>query len=251
MTGIIGLSGYRGETGFTSTINGKPGCTGNTGVTGFTDDSGAQKGFDGERGVTGAMGRGESGSRGRVGPTGDTGPKGDQYVYSNVIKMNNNPYVNNNDTSVSMGVTGTSYITSQGDIAMEAGWIRFFQAVGVNKELPTNSGNVGSFATIGLDISGTIAASSFNTTSDYRIKENIRNITDSVNDLRPVQYFNKLTRKEEMGFLAHEVQQIFPGLVNGNKDELQYQYIDYTSLIALLTKEVQRLKSRVIKLKNT
>jgi flagellar biosynthesis chaperone FliJ len=50
-----------------------------------------------------------------------------------------------------------------------------------------------------------------------------------------------------MGFLAHEVQEIFPFLVNGEKDGLSYQSVNYNGFIALLVKEIQDLKKRLKK----
>jgi hypothetical protein len=44
--------------------------------------------------------------------------------------------------------------------------------------------------------------------------------------------------------LAHEVQEIFPFLVNGEKDDSILQSLSYTSLISLLVKKVQELKRK-------
>jgi hypothetical protein len=92
----------------------------------------------------------------------------------------------------------------------------------------------------------------FSTTSDYRIKSNVVDLGDNytVDNLRPVSYRNTLRNADEMGFLAHEVQAIYPYLVNGNKDDAQYQSLNYTGLIALLVKEIQDLKKEVTLLKN-
>jgi hypothetical protein len=60
-------------------------------------------------------------------------------------------------------------------------------------------------------------APSFNTTSDYRIKENIINLKETdfnIDNLRPVYYDNKKTNKKDIGLIAHEVQKEFPFLVN-------------------------------------
>ena len=48
-----------------------------------------------------------------------------------------------------------------------------------------------------------------------------------------------------MGFIADELQQHFPFLVTGEKDGPTNQSVNYIGLIALLTKEIQYLKSRV------
>ena len=109
-----------------------------------------------------------------------------------------------------------------------------------------------------LDISGTsnVLGSSYSTyfitTSDYRIKENPQVLDDSfvVDQLRPVQYQNRISNKTDIGFLAHEVQQIYPFLVEGEKDGLRNQSINYNGFIGILVKEMQELKKTVISLKN-
>jgi hypothetical protein len=90
------------------------------------------------------------------------------------------------------------------------------------------------------------------TTSDYRVKENpiLLNETFFVDSLKPMFYKNKISNKEDMGFLAHEVQEIFPFLVNGEKDGKEFQSLNYNGFIALLVKEMQELKQRVYILEN-
>ena len=63
--------------------------------------------------------------------------------------------------------------------------------------------------------------------------------------LNPIRYINTLSRKEDLGFIAHEVQEIFPSLVEGEKDGEKMQSLNYTGLIAVLVKEVQELKKTV------
>jgi hypothetical protein len=48
-----------------------------------------------------------------------------------------------------------------------------------------------------------------------------------------------------MGFIAHEVQTQFPFLVNGEKNDKDYQSINYLGLIGLLVKELQELKKKI------
>ena len=107
------------------------------------------------------------------------------------------------------------------------------------------TGATGSFTT--GTFSGTVTATSFNATSDYRIKEYVIPLDDKfiVDSLLPVTYKNKLTEKQDMGLIAHEVQEIYPFLVNGVKDGEDFQSVNYIGLIALLIKEVKYLKQRV------
>ena len=102
-------------------------------------------------------------------------------------------------------------------------------------------------------VPGSIQALSYNATSDYRIKDNVKELelTDvNVDVLRPVRYTNKLSSKDDMGFIAHELQEYFPFLVSGEKDGPDNQSINYSALIPLLVKEIQELKKRVIMLEN-
>jgi hypothetical protein len=103
-----------------------------------------------------------------------------------------------------------------------------------------------------VTISGSCTAQTFTSTSDYRIKENIQNLDESFNvdKLRPVTYTNKNTKKQDIGFIAHEVREEFPYLVSGEKDGEQMQSLNYIGLIGVLVKEIQDLKKRVQILEN-
>lgn len=104
-----------------------------------------------------------------------------------------------------------------------------------------------------LVITGNCTATTFNATSDYRIKTNIKDINGifTIENLRPVQYLNKLSNKNEIGFIAHEVQEHFPELVNGLKDNIDkegkplYQSINYIGIIPLLVEELKNMKKKM------
>jgi hypothetical protein len=46
----------------------------------------------------------------------------------------------------------------------------------------------------------------------------------------------------DLGFIAHEVQELFPMLVNGIKDGPTNQSINYSGIIPILVAEIQELK---------
>jgi len=98
-----------------------------------------------------------------------------------------------------------------------------------------------------LDVSGTVNATSYNASSDYRIKDNVVSLNGTyvVDNLRPVEYFNKSLKRQDVGLIAHELQEIYPFLVTGDKDAEHYQSINYTGLIGILIREIQELKKRV------
>ena len=113
--------------------------------------------------------------------------------------------------------------------------------------LNTN-GEVGSITT-----SGTSTA--FNTSSDYRLKENLNydfDATTRLKQLRPAR-FNFIADADTTvdGFLAHEVQSVVPEAITGTKDAIDedgnpvYQGIDQSKLVPLLVKTIQELEARI------
>ena len=96
---------------------------------------------------------------------------------------------------------------------------------------------------------GYVEALSFKATSDYRIKSNVEPITDTIDNIKPIKYYNSKSQKTEFGVIAHELQEVFPDLVTGTKDGKDMQSVNYIGLIAILIKEVQELKKEVQELK--
>jgi len=100
-----------------------------------------------------------------------------------------------------------------------------------------------------VQVFGDINAISYNASSDYRIKKNVMplDLTFNVDVLKPVSYVLKDDKdaKLQIGFIAHEVQEVYPFLVNGVKDGSFNQSINYNGFIGILTKEIQVLKKKV------
>jgi len=101
---------------------------------------------------------------------------------------------------------------------------------------------------------GTTAVS-YNTSSDYRLKENITPLTGAlakVAALKPCTYTWKSAPDEVgEGFIAHELAEVCPQAVHGTKDAVDadgnpvYQGIDTSFLVATLTAAIQELTARV------
>ncbi len=86
--------------------------------------------------------------------------------------------------------------------------------------------------------------------SEKNIKEDITNIiNEDVDELQPVKYKNKLNNKLEYGFIAHQVQDVFPEIVQGDKDGEEYQSINYLGLIPIMVHEIKQLKEEIRNLK--
>jgi len=94
----------------------------------------------------------------------------------------------------------------------------------------------------------------YNTTSDYRLKDNITPMTGAlakVAQLKPVTYTWKLNNANGQGFIAHELAEVFPDAVSGKKDgmfkdgKIKPQGIDTSILVATLTAAIQELNAKV------
>jgi hypothetical protein len=105
---------------------------------------------------------------------------------------------------------------------------------------------------------GTIASNgtttSYNTTSDYRLKENVQPMTGAlakVQALNPVTYTWKRTGTSGQGFIAHELQAVISDAVTGAKDDVddqgnpRYQGMDASHIVATLVAAVKELTDRV------
>ena len=78
-------------------------------------------------------------------------------------------------------------------------------------------------STVG-SVSISTSGTSFNTSSDYRLKEDHKSITDAigtVKQLKPINFKWKKTGVRQDGFIAHEVDEILDYAVTGKKDAVK------------------------------
>jgi hypothetical protein len=108
------------------------------------------------------------------------------------------------------------------------------------------------------NISVTTTATSYVTSSDYRLKENVQPMQDAlakIAQLNPVTYTWKADGSDGQGFIAHELQAVVPDCVSGEKDAVdaegnpQYQGVDTSFLVATLVAAIKELKAEVDSLK--
>ena len=101
-------------------------------------------------------------------------------------------------------------------------------------------------------ITSSTSTTSYNTTSDYRLKENIAPMTGAlakVAQLKPVTFKWKIDGSNGQGFIAHELQEVIPDAVVGSKDAVDkdgnsiHQMVDTSFLVATLTSAIQELKA--------
>jgi hypothetical protein len=113
----------------------------------------------------------------------------------------------------------------------------------------SSASNVGSITTNG-------SATAYNTTSDYRLKENVTSLTGAIDRLKTLSP-KRFTWKANPnigtvdGFIAHELQSVVPDAVHGTKDAVDanghpvYQGIDTSVLVPLLTAALQEAIARI------
>jgi len=186
-------------------------------------------------------------------------------------------------TSTGNTVYGTS-INSTGQLFLV---VKTGNNQGIFLNRQDDTGNAITFRQANADvgsISVTGSTTSYNITSDYRLKENVVPMTNAlatVSALKPVTYKWKLTGENGQGFIAHELQAIVPDCVVGEKDAMRteqyeisptipaevdedgkvikeaveavmgerevpvYQGIDTSFLVATLTAAIQELNAKV------
>ena len=109
-------------------------------------------------------------------------------------------------------------------------------------------------------ISTNASATAFNTSSDYRLKENVAPVPDGITRLQQLKpsRFNFIADPDTVvdGFIAHEAQAVVPECVTGEKDAVDddgnpiYQGIDQSKLVPLLTAALQEAVAEIKALKD-
>jgi hypothetical protein len=165
-----------------------------------------------------------------------------------------------NATSVASGAPGTGlYVNASIGAQLTYGPMYFSNE--------NNTDNVGratfSYRRGGTEVgfvSTTNSSTAYNTSSDYRLKQNILPMTGALANvalLKPITFKWKSTGTDGEGFIAHELAEICPSAVTGEKDAVEtytdedgneqtrpkYQAIDTSFLVATLTAAIQELKS--------
>jgi len=175
---------------------------------------------------------------------GDGNPRG----YFN----NNGSYIvgSTSEDVIGTGANGFSYRPSIGNLSVLAASA---SALGVGRATTTgamvyfyyNAVAKGSISTDGSNVA-------YNTSSDYRLKENIIDLPNAltiISQLKPRQFDWKETKETTTGFIAHELSEVMPQAVTGKKDAVdaegnpEYQGIDTSFLVATLTAAIQELKA--------
>lgn len=96
------------------------------------------------------------------------------------------------------------------------------------------------------------SAVSYNTSSDYRLKEDLKDFSgvDLVKSIGVYDVKWKSNESRSHAVIAHELAEVLPYAVTGEKDGEQMQGVDYSKLVPVLIKAIQELTEKVNQLEN-
>jgi hypothetical protein len=155
------------------------------------------------------------------------------------------PGVGNTNAGAAIKGNGQAYFSATSDTTV---FINRNTSDGAAVSLRREGTQVGS-------ISVTTTATAYNTSSDYRLKENVVPLTGAADRLNQLQVhrFNFIADPDKTvdGFIAHEAQAVVSECVTGTKDEVDadgnpvYQGIDQSKLVPLLTAALQEALQKI------
>ena len=110
----------------------------------------------------------------------------------------------------------------------------------------------GSFAANGdiVSVNGWMYAGGFKTTSDRRMKKDLREIHPDLSGIKAYSYRFKANNRPAYGLVAQEVREILPNAVTESGED-KHLTLDYNAVVAALVDEVNRLKLRVAALEGS
>ena len=192
-----------------------------------------------------------SGNQGIVFKHGDFGSEAERMR----IDSSGNLLVGTTDTSPHTNNTGT--VDDNGIALSNAGRLSMARK-GATVALLNRTDNDGEILNFRKDgttvgsISVTGSATSYNTSSDQRLKENIADADDAGSKIDAIQV-RKYDWKadgshQDYGMIAQELLEVVPEAVSVPEDSEEMMGVDYSKLVPMLIKEIQSLRNRVAQL---
>ena len=102
-----------------------------------------------------------------------------------------------------------------------------------------------------IAVNGSTNTTNYSTGSDYRLKEDYQDFNglDLVSNIPVYDFQWKKSGTRAYGVQAHELQEVLPQAVVGEKDGEKYQSVDYSKVVPILLKSIQELKQEIETLK--
>jgi len=149
------------------------------------------------------------------------------------------------DAGYKLQVSGQSYFQGNGTTPLT-----------VLRDYSSGSVTFAGFYANGTGLVGSITYNGsitlYNSTSDYRLKEDLKdyNALNIISKLKTYDFKWKNTQSRDYGVIAHELQEVLPNYVSGNKDQNNMQQVDYSKIVPILIKSIQELNDKIEKLQN-
>jgi hypothetical protein len=151
-----------------------------------------------------------------------------------------------------IGTTTSGVLASANGISLMAGGMIYINSdnASIFNRSTNSNGTVIQFRYNEAVVVGTIAVTStttaYNTSSDYRLKEDLKQINglEKVSAINVYNYKWKSSNDRMDGVLAHELQEVIPYAVTGEKDGEDMQGVDYSKLVPVLVKSIQELSAK-------
>ena len=88
------------------------------------------------------------------------------------------------------------------------------------------------------------SSTNYATASDYRLKQDLKDFEgiNLINKIKTYDYQWKIDNTRMFGVIAHELQEVLPFAVTGEKDGERMQGVDYSKIVPVLVKAIQELK---------
>ncbi len=173
--------------------------------------------------------------------------------FSLTTSGSNNTSVGN--SSMTNNKTGNNNTAIGMDAGPSTGALSNTSAIGYGASVTaSNTIQLGNASVTTVNTSGAVVAAGVTLTSDARLKQHIvslSNAREKISTLNPVSYDKKRSMSEkefdihEYGFIAQELKKVLPLLVSEGTDADKLLSVNYTSLIALLTKAMQEQDANI------
>ena len=175
------------------------------------------------------------------------------------FSVENRDIIFNTGATTPFGGSERMRITSGGDVIISGTGSGGAGALTVRRDsgIPASIANEASSGTLirfsgnGSGVLGSIthngSITAYNVTSDYRLKDDFKDYNGLalISEIKTYDYEWKSNKSRMYGVIAHELQEVLPYSVTGDKDGEDMQSVDYSKIVPILVKAIQELTAKV------